>query len=109
VEVAEVDLPSPMPDDDPLALDEALEGLEEFDSRAAEAVKLRFFVGLTVRRQEDRFTVECIEAKTTEAGVLENDSEDVTHACAQVQATLEAGAAALPATHAKAGHMDPGD
>jgi Holliday junction resolvasome RuvABC ATP-dependent DNA helicase subunit len=51
---------------------------------------------LAVRRQEDRFTVECVEVKTTEAGDLGDDSEDVTHACDQVQATLEACAAALP-------------
>jgi RNA polymerase sigma factor (sigma-70 family) len=36
-----------MPDDDLLALDEALSGLETFDPRAAELVKLCFFVGLT--------------------------------------------------------------
>jgi DNA-directed RNA polymerase specialized sigma24 family protein len=43
----EVDIPSPMPDDDLVALDEALARLEKFDSRAAELVKLCFFVGLT--------------------------------------------------------------
>jgi RNA polymerase sigma factor (TIGR02999 family) len=47
VELEEVDLPSPMPDDDLLALDEALGRLTEFDSRAAEVVKLCFFAGLT--------------------------------------------------------------
>ena len=47
VDMEEADIPSPMPDDDLLALDEALERLAEFDARAAEVVKLCFFVGLT--------------------------------------------------------------
>lgn len=47
VDVASVELPSPMPDEDLLALDEALDRLAESDSRAAELVKLCFFGGLT--------------------------------------------------------------
>jgi RNA polymerase sigma factor (TIGR02999 family) len=47
VDAEEVDIPSPMPDEELLALDEALERLANFDSRAAEVVKLCFFVGLT--------------------------------------------------------------
>ena len=47
VDADELDIPSPMPDDALLALDEALGRLAEFDSRAAEVVKLCFFVGLT--------------------------------------------------------------
>jgi RNA polymerase sigma factor (TIGR02999 family) len=47
VNVEEVDIPSPMPDDELLAMDEALDRLAEVDSRAAEVVKLCFFVGLT--------------------------------------------------------------
>ena len=47
VELEEADIPSPLPDDDLLALDEALGRLAEFDARAAEVVKLCFFVGLT--------------------------------------------------------------
>jgi RNA polymerase sigma factor (TIGR02999 family) len=42
-----IDLPMPMPDDQLVALDEALGRLAEFDARAAEVVKLCFFVGLT--------------------------------------------------------------
>ncbi len=38
---------SPLPDDDLLALDEALGRLAESDPRAAEVVKLCFFIGLT--------------------------------------------------------------
>ena len=47
VDADEVDLPAPMPDDELLAMDEALDRLGEVDSRAAEVVKLCFFVGLT--------------------------------------------------------------
>jgi RNA polymerase sigma factor (TIGR02999 family) len=47
VDVDAVELPLPMPDDELLALDEALDRLVTVDSRAAEVVKLCFFVGLT--------------------------------------------------------------
>lgn len=47
VEVEEADIPSPMPDDDLLALDEALNRLATVEPQAAELVKLCFFVGLT--------------------------------------------------------------
>ena len=47
VEMDGVDLPAPMPDDDLLALDEALDRLAGVDPRAAELVKLCFYVGLT--------------------------------------------------------------
>jgi RNA polymerase sigma factor (TIGR02999 family) len=42
-----VELASPMPDDELLALDDALDRLSTVDTRAAEMVKLCFFVGLT--------------------------------------------------------------
>lgn len=42
-----VELASPMPDDELLALDGALDRLATVDTRAAEMVKLSFFVGLT--------------------------------------------------------------
>lgn len=47
VDVDEVELPLPMPDDELLALDEALDRLATVDARATEMVKLCFFVGLT--------------------------------------------------------------
>ena len=47
VDLDAVELPSPMPDDQLLALDEALDRLATVDGRAAEMVKLCFFVGLT--------------------------------------------------------------
>jgi RNA polymerase sigma factor (TIGR02999 family) len=47
VDTDALELPSPMPDDELLALDEALDRLATVDTRAAEMVKLCFFVGLT--------------------------------------------------------------
>jgi RNA polymerase sigma factor (TIGR02999 family) len=47
VDVDAAEIPSPLPDDELLAVDEALNRLTEIDSRAAELVKLCFFVGLT--------------------------------------------------------------
>jgi RNA polymerase sigma factor (TIGR02999 family) len=47
VAIENVDLAAPLPDDDLLALDEALDRLSQTDARAAELVKLLFFVGLT--------------------------------------------------------------
>jgi RNA polymerase sigma factor (TIGR02999 family) len=45
-----IELPQPMAADELLALDEALDRLASIDSRAAEMVKLCFFVGLTQER-----------------------------------------------------------
>jgi RNA polymerase sigma factor (TIGR02999 family) len=47
MEVDAVDLPAPMPDDELLALDEALTQLAQINPEAGELVKLCFFVGLT--------------------------------------------------------------
>ena len=47
VDLESVELVSPMPDDELLALDEALDRLATVDTRAAQMVKLCFFVGLT--------------------------------------------------------------
>ena len=46
-DINDVDLPMPMPDDDLLALDAALDRLTAFNVRAADMVKLCYFVGLT--------------------------------------------------------------
>jgi len=43
----ELDLPAPMPDDELLALDEALTRLAQINAEAVALVKLCFFVGLT--------------------------------------------------------------
>ena len=47
VDLDAVEIPSPLPDEELLALDEALDRLAEIDQRAAQVVKLCFFVGLT--------------------------------------------------------------
>jgi RNA polymerase sigma factor (TIGR02999 family) len=47
VDLDAVELAAPMPDDELLALDEALDRLSTVDTRASEMVKLCFFVGLT--------------------------------------------------------------
>jgi RNA polymerase sigma factor (TIGR02999 family) len=47
VDAEEVEICSPMPDDDLLAMNEALARLAQTDSFAAELVELCFFVGLT--------------------------------------------------------------
>ena len=47
VDLAAVELPLPLPNDELLALDEALDRLADVDSSSAEMVKLCFFVGLT--------------------------------------------------------------
>jgi RNA polymerase sigma factor (TIGR02999 family) len=47
VDSDEAEIPSPMPDEELLALDEVLDRLSELDPRGAEIVKLCFFVGLT--------------------------------------------------------------
>jgi RNA polymerase sigma factor (TIGR02999 family) len=50
VELEHLELAVPIPDDELLALDEALNRLAEFDAPAADLVKLLFFVGLTQER-----------------------------------------------------------
>jgi RNA polymerase sigma factor (TIGR02999 family) len=47
VDLDGVNLPAPMPDDELLALDEALARLARINAQAVELVKLCFFVGLT--------------------------------------------------------------
>ncbi len=47
VDMEKVDLAAPLPDDELLAVDEALTRFVTIDPRAAELVKLCFFVGLT--------------------------------------------------------------
>jgi RNA polymerase sigma factor (TIGR02999 family) len=47
VDLDAVEVPLPMPEDELIALDEALDELAAVDAKAAEVVKLCFFVGLT--------------------------------------------------------------
>jgi RNA polymerase sigma factor (TIGR02999 family) len=63
VDIDSVALPIPIPDDELIALDEALDRLAILDSRAAEVVKLCFFVGLT---QEQAAQELCVSVSTVE-------------------------------------------
>ncbi len=47
LEIDAIEISAPLPDEDLLALDEALDRLAALDPPAAELVKLRFFVGLS--------------------------------------------------------------
>jgi RNA polymerase sigma factor (TIGR02999 family) len=47
VEMDGIDVALPLPADEVIALDEALDRLAKVDQRSAEVVKLRFFTGLT--------------------------------------------------------------
>jgi DNA-directed RNA polymerase specialized sigma24 family protein len=53
VNLDEVEIASPLPDADLLALDEALDRLAGLDAPAAKLVKLRFFTGLTQQQAAD--------------------------------------------------------
>jgi RNA polymerase sigma factor (TIGR02999 family) len=57
VDLDSLELPMPMPDDELLALDEALNRLGSVDGRAAEMVKLCFFVGLTQEQAAQQLDV----------------------------------------------------
>ena len=47
VDAGEIDIPAPAPDDQLLAMNDALEKFAAMDARKAELVKLRYFVGLS--------------------------------------------------------------
>ena len=47
VDLDEIEVALPLPEDEVIALDEALDRLAKVDQRSAEVVQLRFFVGLT--------------------------------------------------------------
>jgi RNA polymerase sigma factor (TIGR02999 family) len=55
IDVAE--LAAPMPDEDLLALDEALTQLEQLDPLSTELVKLRFFAGLTQKQAAEQLGI----------------------------------------------------
>jgi RNA polymerase sigma factor (TIGR02999 family) len=65
VDIAEVELASPMPDDKLLALDAALDKLAELNPRAAELVKLCFFTGLTQEQAAEQVGVSVATAERT--------------------------------------------
>lgn len=60
-ELRESVIAAPLPDEELLAVHEALEKLEQVDPESAELVKLRFFVGMT---QEEIATLNGISART---------------------------------------------
>ena len=53
VDVDDVEIAAPLPDDDLLALHEALDHLAAMDPPAADLIKLRFFAGLTHEQAAD--------------------------------------------------------
>jgi RNA polymerase sigma factor (TIGR02999 family) len=65
VELGAVELPVPMPDDELLALDEALTGLSNVNSRAAELVKLCFFTGLSQAQAAQALGISLATAERT--------------------------------------------
>ena len=65
VDIAEVELASPMPDDKLLAMDEALDKLAGVNPRAAELVKLCFFTGLTQEQAAEQIGVSVATAERT--------------------------------------------
>jgi len=65
VDIAAVELPSPMPDEELLALDEALNKLGEVNPRAAELVKLCFFTGLTQEQAARELGISLATAERT--------------------------------------------
>ena len=56
-EFDELQIAGPMPDQDMLALDEALDQLAEIDAQAAQLVNLRFFTGLTQAQAAEQLGV----------------------------------------------------
>ena len=63
VDLDSVELPLPIPDDELLALDEALSRLATVESRAAEVIKLCFFLGLTQEEAAKELGVSVSTAK----------------------------------------------
>jgi RNA polymerase sigma factor (TIGR02999 family) len=64
-DIDDVDLPSPMPDDELLALDEALSELRKIDSRASDLVQLCFFGGLTQAEAGEQLGISRATAERT--------------------------------------------
>ena len=63
VDLDSVELPLPIPDDELLALDEALNRLATVESRAAEVIKLCFFLGLTQEQAAKELEISVSTAK----------------------------------------------
>ena len=65
VELEDSNLPAPLPDDELLALDEALDRFAQVDPRAAELVKLCFFADLTQEQAAKELGVSLSTAERT--------------------------------------------
>ena len=63
VDFEEVDLACPTPDDQLLAMDEALDKLASLHPRQAELVKLRYFVGMTLQEAAEVLGISTDTAK----------------------------------------------
>jgi len=63
VDLDSVELPLPIPDDELLALDEALNRLATVESHAAEVIKLCFFLGLTQEQAAKELGISVSTAK----------------------------------------------
>lgn len=63
VPICDIELVGPLPSEEFLALNEALEKLAQEDVRKAELVKLRFFVGMTVEEAARTLEISGITAK----------------------------------------------
>ena len=63
VDIEDVDVSSPTPDDQLLAVDEALDKLAAQHPRQAELVKLRYFVGMTVQEAAEVLGISADTAK----------------------------------------------
>ncbi len=67
VDLDELEVACPTPDDQLLAVDEALDKLAEAHPRQAEVVKLRYFVGLTVQEAAEVLGISADTAKDDSA------------------------------------------
>jgi RNA polymerase sigma factor (TIGR02999 family) len=65
VDIADIDLASPMPDDELLALDGALTKLAEVNPRGAELIQLCFFAGLTQAEAAEQLGISTATAERT--------------------------------------------
>jgi RNA polymerase sigma factor (TIGR02999 family) len=62
VDVELTDLPTRLPPDDLIALDDALAGLERLDPRKARLVTLRYFAGLTIEQAAEALGISRVTA-----------------------------------------------
>jgi len=63
VDSDQVELPAPGPDEELLAVNEALQKLEQADPAKAQLVKLRYFVGLSIQEAADALNISEATAK----------------------------------------------